>query len=159
MQSASISMSDVSLSESINTNWASFWYEFPHSCSNSSASQYWSFDGGSKRKVSASCRLIWVFPFLCRTQFPNSTICDACKKRNSFWHEHQSESLKYDHVYRIRQQFPSVRFILNEGINSFTAIEHVFSDCPQLAGFMIGRWAYEKNPLAVDEFDTSNFIV
>lgn len=67
--------------------------------------------------------------------------------------------LKYDYVYRICQQFPSLQFILNGGINSFAAIEQAFSDCPQLGGVMIGRWPYENNPLAVHELEKSNLIV
>lgn len=61
--------------------------------------------------------------------------------------------LTYEYVYRIAKLFPHRQFILNGGITSLADIERCFVDCPQLSGVMIGRWPYEKDPLAVRHFE------
>jgi len=48
--------------------------------------------------------------------------------------------LKYDYVYRLKQEFPALSFVVNGGINTLEAIE------PHLAhvdGVMLGRMAYQ----------------
>lgn len=65
--------------------------------------------------------------------------------------------LKYDFVYRISRLFPDIRFVLNGGLGSAGAVEQAFSDCPQLGGVMVGRWPYEKSPMAVRELDQRYF--
>jgi len=53
--------------------------------------------------------------------------------------------LKYDYVYRLKREFPTLRFVINGGINALEAIE------PHLAhvdGVMLGRMAYQ-HPYAI----------
>jgi tRNA-dihydrouridine synthase A len=53
--------------------------------------------------------------------------------------------LKYDYVYRLKREFPTLRFVVNGGINTLEAIE------PHLAhvdGVMLGRMAYQ-HPYAI----------
>ncbi len=57
--------------------------------------------------------------------------------------------LRYDRVYRLKQDFPSVQFTLNGGITSVDQIEHHLS---RVDGVMAGREAYQ-NPWIIKEID------
>lgn len=61
--------------------------------------------------------------------------------------------LRYEYVYRLKQDFPDLRFILNGGLNNKTAI---LGHLEQVDGIMIGREAYE-NPYFLADIDTLLF--
>ena len=61
--------------------------------------------------------------------------------------------LRYDYVYRLKQNFPGLDIILNGGIHTKTAVlEHL----EQVDGVMVGREAYE-NPCFMTEVDAMLF--
>ena len=47
--------------------------------------------------------------------------------------------LRYEHVYRLKQDFPGLRFVVNGGVNSLDSIEPHLS---HVDGVMLGRMAY-----------------
>ena len=49
--------------------------------------------------------------------------------------------LKYDHVYRLKRDFPDLCFVINGGVNSLEAIEPHLS---HVDGVMLGRVAYHE---------------
>ena len=61
--------------------------------------------------------------------------------------------LRYEYVYRLKRDFPGLRFILNGGLSNKTAI---LSHLEHVDGVMIGREAYE-NPYFLAEADTMLF--
>jgi len=61
--------------------------------------------------------------------------------------------LRYDYVYRIKNDFPHLTFILNGGLTSMDQIEAVM---PEVDGIMIGREAYH-NPMFLSELDSILF--
>jgi len=61
--------------------------------------------------------------------------------------------LRYEYVYRLKQDFPDLRIVLNGGLNSKPAI---LSQLEHVDGVMIGREAYE-NPYFLADVDTMLF--
>ncbi len=61
--------------------------------------------------------------------------------------------LRYDHVHRLKQDFPGLTIVLNGGIRDTAAIE---AACRRLDGVMIGREAYH-NPYFLAEADQALF--
>ena len=61
--------------------------------------------------------------------------------------------LKYDYVYRIKEDFPELEIIINGGIDSLTeAKDHL----QNVDGVMLGRAPYE-NPMMLDDVDCEIF--
>jgi len=61
--------------------------------------------------------------------------------------------LKYDYVYRIKEDFPGLEIIINGGINSLTeAKDHL----QNVDGVMLGRAPYD-NPMMLDDVDSEIF--
>ena len=61
--------------------------------------------------------------------------------------------LKYDYVYRIKEDFPELEIIINGGINSLTeAKDHL----QNVDGVMLGRAPYD-NPMMLDDVDSEIF--
>ena len=61
--------------------------------------------------------------------------------------------LKYDYVYRIKEDFPELEIIINGGINSLIdAKDHL----QNVDGVMLGRAPYE-NPMMLDDVDSEIF--
>ena len=61
--------------------------------------------------------------------------------------------LKYDYVYRIKEDFPELEIIINGGINSLIeAKDHL----QNVDGVMLGRAPYD-NPMMLDEVDSKIF--
>ena len=61
--------------------------------------------------------------------------------------------LKYDYVYRIKEDFPDLEIIINGGINSLTeAKDHL----QNVDGVMLGRAPYD-NPMMLDDVDSEIF--
>ena len=61
--------------------------------------------------------------------------------------------LKYDYVFRIKQDFPELEIIINGGIDSLTeAINHL----QNVDGVMLGRAPYD-NPMMLDDVDSKIF--
>ena len=61
--------------------------------------------------------------------------------------------LKYDYVYRIKEDFPELKIIINGGINSLTeAKDHL----QNVDGVMLGRAPYD-NPMMLDDVDSEIF--
>ena len=61
--------------------------------------------------------------------------------------------LKYDYVYRIKEDFPELKIIINGGIDSLTeAINHL----QNVDGVMLGRAPYD-NPMMLDDVDSKIF--
>ncbi|WP_428309101.1 tRNA dihydrouridine(20/20a) synthase DusA [Hydrocarboniphaga sp.] len=61
--------------------------------------------------------------------------------------------LTYEHVYRLKQEFPQLRIVINGGIRSVADCEMHLA---QVDGVMIGRQAYE-NPYALAAIDAAVF--
>lgn len=57
--------------------------------------------------------------------------------------------LKYDYVYRLKQEFPELEIIINGGI---TANEAIAGHLQHVDGVMVGREAYH-NPMVMHEWD------
>lgn len=61
--------------------------------------------------------------------------------------------LKYDYVYRIKEDFPELKIIINGGIDSLTeAKDHL----QNVDGVMLGRAPYD-NPMMLDDVDSEIF--
>ena len=61
--------------------------------------------------------------------------------------------LKYDYVYRIKEDFPELEIIINGGIDSLTeAKDHLHN----VDGVMLGRAPYD-NPMMLDDVDSEIF--
>ena len=61
--------------------------------------------------------------------------------------------LKYDYVYRIKEDFPELEIIINGGIDSLTeAKDHL----QNVDGVMLGRTPYD-NPMMLDDVDSEIF--
>ena len=61
--------------------------------------------------------------------------------------------LKYDYVYRIKEDFPELQIIINGGIDSLTeAKDHL----QKVDGVMLGRAPYD-NPMMLDDVDSEIF--
>ena len=61
--------------------------------------------------------------------------------------------LKYDYVYRIKEDFPELKIIINGGINSLTeAKDHL----QNVDGVMLGRAPYD-NPMMLEDVDSEIF--
>ena len=64
--------------------------------------------------------------------------------------------LKYDYVYRLKQDFPSLEIVINGGISSLLSIEkHLL----QVDGAMLGRAAYHDPWVLADEGKTRPDVV
>ena len=62
-------------------------------------------------------------------------------------------ALRYEYVYRLKRDFPELRFVLNGGLNhKITILSHL----GQIDGVMIGREAYE-NPCFMADVDAMLF--
>lgn len=61
--------------------------------------------------------------------------------------------LRYDYVYRLKQDFPQLNVILNGGLNDMVEIQNHLN---HLDGVMVGRKAYE-NPYFLVDIDTKVF--
>lgn len=61
--------------------------------------------------------------------------------------------LKYDRVYRLKQDFPSLNIVLNGGISSITKAEHHLK---HVDGVMLGRAAYDT-PYLLSSVDSRLF--
>lgn len=61
--------------------------------------------------------------------------------------------LTYDHVYRLKQEFPQLTIVINGGIRSIADCQ---AHLAQVDGVMIGREAYE-NPYALAAIDAALF--
>jgi tRNA-dihydrouridine synthase A len=61
--------------------------------------------------------------------------------------------LTYEHVYRLKQEFPQLTIVINGGIRSLADCE---AHLQQVDGVMIGREAYE-NPYALAAIDAALF--
>lgn len=65
----------------------------------------------------------------------------------------QIPPLRYDVVYRLKQDFPGLRFILNGGV---TSLQQMIEQLARVDGVMIGRAAYE-NPYLLAAVDRRLF--
>ena len=65
----------------------------------------------------------------------------------------QIPPLRYDVVYRLKQDFPDLRFILNGGL---TSLQQIAEQLARVDGVMIGRAAYE-NPYLLADVDRRLF--
>ena len=61
--------------------------------------------------------------------------------------------LKYDYVYRIKEDFPELEIIINGGINSLTEAKNHLQN---VDGVMLGRAPYD-NPMMLDDVDSEIF--
>ncbi len=61
--------------------------------------------------------------------------------------------LRYDRVYRLKEDFPDLRFTLNGGVSTIDQVENHLS---KVDGVMLGREAY-KNPWILKEIDDHYF--
>lgn len=65
--------------------------------------------------------------------------------------------LRYEFVQKIKQEMPTVSFVLNGGLQSHDQAESLVSDCAvELDGVMFGRLAY-KSPWMLSEVDSRYF--
>ena len=64
--------------------------------------------------------------------------------------------LKYDWVYKLAKDFPSVQFSLNGGLQSIEQMKEVMSEDKKLVGCMIGRLAY-NDPWIMGSIDKDIF--
>ena len=67
--------------------------------------------------------------------------------------------LRYYHVIQAAKQYPQFDIILNGGITSIDDLNCLLHKDNNLSGVMIGRWAYENNPLCVEQWDKGNIII
>jgi len=53
--------------------------------------------------------------------------------------------LRYNHVYRLAEEFPELNISLNGGIETLSGVKSQLEECPSLSGVMVGR-AWCANP-------------
>ena len=68
----------------------------------------------------------------------------------------QIPPLKYDYVYRLKDDFPALEIVVNGGISSLPSIERHF---PRVDGVMLGRAAYHDPWLLADDGKTRRDVV
>lgn len=73
---------------------------------------------------------------------PGSTACRPKKNR-------EVPPLKYEYVYRLKQEFPDLEIIINGGI---TINEEIAAHLKHVDGVMVGREAYH-NPMVMRDWD------